>query len=57
MDTIAQQSREPDLKAQIIVVDGEQTIATNQDGFDSLCTQFRRYIESIKERDQAPESM
>lgn len=37
-----------DLNAHIFIVDGTETISSNESGFDTICTGFRRYVEERK---------
>ena len=37
-----------DLNAHIFIVDGTETISSNESGFDTMCTEFRKYVEERK---------
>lgn len=51
MKSVPEYTGEPDLNAQIFIVDGEQTLATNEHWFNQMCVEFRKHIEGIKPKD------
>lgn len=50
MEHIPVSNKEPDLDARIYVVNGTETISSNEDGFAALCSGFRAYVEKRKQK-------
>lgn len=48
MKTVPEFQWEPDLNAEIYLVDWVETITSNKNWFNKMCTDFRRYIEKRK---------
>jgi len=51
MESIPEFTGEPDLNAQILIVDWGQVLATNKNWFSQMCTKFRKYVEKIKSKE------